>query len=177
MVTERLPTSAGLPHNGMLDPIQAFALQLDAYRRQVEHEDELINHRISWLVSSAAFLFAAFALLSTSKISSGPLNSTPVRWMLLVLIQLLGLIMALLVLLAVDAATKRLNKLHDDFGDKAKVDPLVAGLFPSVACDDHRGQRNDRQLRNGRMPSTWIPPMLALAWLATLITTAVVTAT
>lgn len=178
MVTEVLsPTAPRGPHDGRLDPVHAFALRLDAYRRQVEHEDELINHRISWLVSSAAFLFAAFALLSTSRVTDGPLDSTSVRWLLLVLIQALGLLMAVLVHYAVGAATSRLDKLHEDFGRQVRIDPEIARQFPNIACDEVSGELNRRQLDRGRIPSTWIPPMLAAAWLATLITSIVVTVT
>ncbi|MCU1372053.1 MAG: hypothetical protein JWO77_3247 [Ilumatobacteraceae bacterium] len=36
-------------------------------RQQVEHEDNLINHRMSWLMTSQAFMFAAAALRYASK--------------------------------------------------------------------------------------------------------------
>ncbi|HLX87825.1 MAG TPA: hypothetical protein VKR22_05165 [Acidimicrobiales bacterium] len=157
-----------------LDPVHAFALRLDAYRRQVEHEDELINHRISWLVSSAAFLFAALALISTSKAADGPLSSTGFRWVLLILVQALGLSMAVLVQIAVAAAHGRLNKLHLDFISQHEQDP-TASEFPSVTCDDIRGNPNHSQLRRGRVPATWIPPLLGCAWIATLIASIVVT--
>lgn len=35
---------------------------LDAIRRRIEHEHNLINQRLSWLVSSQAFLLTAFAI-------------------------------------------------------------------------------------------------------------------
>jgi hypothetical protein len=36
--------------------------QLDALRRRIEHEDNLVNQRLSWLVGSQAFLLTAFAI-------------------------------------------------------------------------------------------------------------------
>jgi hypothetical protein len=36
--------------------------RLEALRRRIEHEDNLINQRLSWLVASQAFLLTAFAI-------------------------------------------------------------------------------------------------------------------
>ena len=36
--------------------------QLDALRRRIEHEDNLVSQRLSWLVASQAFLLTAFAI-------------------------------------------------------------------------------------------------------------------
>lgn len=35
---------------------------LEAIRRRIEHEDDLISQRLSWLVGSQAFLLSAFAI-------------------------------------------------------------------------------------------------------------------
>lgn len=35
---------------------------LDALRRRIEHEDNLVSQRLSWLVASQAFLLTAFAI-------------------------------------------------------------------------------------------------------------------
>ena len=40
-------------------------LERDSYRivrSEIEHEDQLINHRLSWLVSSQSFLLTAYAI-------------------------------------------------------------------------------------------------------------------
>jgi len=42
--------------------------QLDALRRRIEHEDNLVNQRLSWLVGSQAFLLTAFAI----SLNAGP---------------------------------------------------------------------------------------------------------
>lgn len=36
--------------------------RLEALRRRIEHEDDLVNQRLSWLVASQAFLLTAFAI-------------------------------------------------------------------------------------------------------------------
>lgn len=37
-------------------------------RSRIEHEDNLINHRVSWLIGSQSFLFTAFVLLRNSSL-------------------------------------------------------------------------------------------------------------
>ncbi|MEI6861381.1 MAG: hypothetical protein WCL04_03930 [Verrucomicrobiota bacterium] len=37
--------------------------QLEAIRHRIEHEDNLVNQRLSWLVGSQSFLLTAFAIL------------------------------------------------------------------------------------------------------------------
>ena len=44
--------------------------RLEALRRRIEHEDNLVNQRLSWLVASQAFMLTAFAILLNA-----PLNS------------------------------------------------------------------------------------------------------
>jgi hypothetical protein len=43
----------------------------DAYRRQLEHEDNLIGHRINWLLAAESFLFVGYeGALSFHKITT-----------------------------------------------------------------------------------------------------------
>jgi hypothetical protein len=44
--------------------------KLEALRRRIEHEDNLVNQRLSWLVASQAFMLTAFAILLNA-----PLNA------------------------------------------------------------------------------------------------------
>ncbi|HXC97731.1 MAG TPA: hypothetical protein VN048_00210 [Verrucomicrobiae bacterium] len=44
--------------------------KLEALRRRIEHEDNLVNQRLSWLVASQAFMLTAFAISLNA-----PLNS------------------------------------------------------------------------------------------------------
>ncbi len=46
-------------------------------RSVIEHENHLINHRIGWLLSSQAFLFAAFALIFQAAIANDLLYARP----------------------------------------------------------------------------------------------------
>jgi hypothetical protein len=51
-----------------------FTLGKSEARKYIEHEDNLVNHRMSWLMSSQAFLFGAFVILI-----NGPIFSTDAR--------------------------------------------------------------------------------------------------
>ena len=42
------------------------------FRNRIEHEDNLIMQRLSWLMASQSFLFTAYAIV-TNGLSSGPL--------------------------------------------------------------------------------------------------------
>ncbi|MGA3007181.1 MAG: hypothetical protein ABSE59_04745 [Opitutaceae bacterium] len=44
--------------------------KLEALRRRIEHEDNLVNQRLSWLVASQAFLLTAFAILLNAPLAS-----------------------------------------------------------------------------------------------------------
>jgi hypothetical protein len=47
--------------------------KLEALRRRIEHEDNLVNQRLSWLVASQAFMLTAFAILLNAPLTSlGP---------------------------------------------------------------------------------------------------------
>ena len=70
---------------------------------QINHEDELIGVRVSWLVISQSFLFGTFAALVGQKGVVGP-EAGAVR-LLLTLIPLVGMLLPVLVLVAVDGAT------------------------------------------------------------------------
>lgn len=53
------PTATVAPRRG--NPVNE--LSREDGRRRIEQEDNLINHRVSWLVGSQSFLFMAFVLL------------------------------------------------------------------------------------------------------------------
>jgi len=48
----------------MNDPDQQFAGEYyDQVRHQIEHEDNLVTQRLSWLMASQSFLFSAYAIV------------------------------------------------------------------------------------------------------------------
>jgi hypothetical protein len=109
------------------------------YRSQVEAEDALINHRLSWLVGAQAFLLTAFVLLfnnpalylmvaQTSEFTTAVVNGSKgdpsaidsammlkMVGLLRVVVPVVGLGISVLISLGVWAAIGALQDLIDDF--------------------------------------------------------------
>jgi hypothetical protein len=135
----------------------------DAYRRQIEHEDNLIGHRISWLVASESFLFAAFALVITSANDLDSRGAVGARDALLYVVPSLGLALAVIVVSAVGAAHCRMNELCGSYRKDYERLAIQAG-YPSIGPDAF-------VRKMGRLPARYIPMLLAFAWLSTLTVT------
>jgi uncharacterized membrane protein YeiB len=76
--------------------------KLNAIASEIKHEDDLIGQRTTWLVMGQSFMFAAFAsLIQQDDIGAIARGVKLMR----ILIPLVGLLMPVLVLLAVSAAT------------------------------------------------------------------------
>ena len=77
--------------------------RLNMIAAEIRHEDDLVGVRISWLVISQSFLFGAFvALVGQTGVVSPAAGA--VR-LLTILIPLVGVLLPMLVLVAVGAAT------------------------------------------------------------------------
>jgi hypothetical protein len=86
----------------------------DAYRKQIEHEDELIGMRNGWLIGGEAFLFAAYSALLTLP-SSGHLEFTKAAELLFTELPIIGIALALLAFCAVCAALWCSRQLRQGF--------------------------------------------------------------
>lgn len=93
-------------------------------RSQIEHENTLINHRLSWLFSSQAFLFGAFIYILQATITrtmSVPtaaqqgqgLMDIPKIQGALAVIALVGIAICSFIMVMLDAAHKQIRMLED----------------------------------------------------------------
>jgi len=64
--TEMFSTMADAPHTQLLDEVKRFEL----FRSVIQHEDDLLNQRVSWIILAQSFLVAAF-ITNTSNDGSG----------------------------------------------------------------------------------------------------------
>jgi hypothetical protein len=81
-------------------------------RASVEHENTLVNHRLSWLFSSQAFLFSAFILVFNAwKSSSGGLATGSHFPYLLSIISIVGILICLSIQRGLNAAEDQLRAL------------------------------------------------------------------
>ena len=98
-------------------------------RHQVEHEDNLVNHRVSWLVTSQALFFAAYAIGFTASTTNSILPADDLKRVLL-LIALLGLCSAILTSMSIAAAVAALTKLRL-IGRTSTLRPPLASENPT----------------------------------------------
>jgi len=132
----------------------------DAYRAQIEHEDNLIGHRINWLLAAESFLFVGYeGALAFHKITtlSGAAGSAHLT---IYVLPALGMALAILTEAALLAATGRLNELRREFRDrfsKMRIAP------------DHPKLTSRKLHRNfGRVQAHCVAPLFFAAWAALL---------
>ena len=138
-----------------------FIVDWKRIRSQIEHEDQLINNRMTWLLQSQALLFTGFAL-TLSTISKEEPNSDFMilgKWLFTIL-PLVGLSICLTVGRVVDAALCQIKNIHDWWEARAKQDeekhhPPIIG---SEGISSHR-----------RYLALYIPSCLAVVWLGVLV--------
>lgn len=109
---------AGRSESQMAERNQVKADIYDAYRAQIEHEDELIGMRNGWLIGGQSFLFAAYAAtLAVQGHGIQPGFSSAARELFYEL-PALGIALAVLAFITVSAALVSLKKLKKDFDKK-----------------------------------------------------------
>jgi hypothetical protein len=145
----------------MTDPISiSLVEQYQVVRSQIEHEDNLVSQRLSWLLASQAFLFTAYAITL-----NGPVQlhyqayESHVR-LLIVLLPLVGIISALLIWASILAGIAAMKKLKSDFEQRVgKSVPL--GLPPI--------QTTGAALRGGQLGPVLIPLLFLSVWMVLLV--------
>lgn len=75
-------------------------------RRQIEHEDNLVNQRLTWLLGVQAFLFSGYYLVITTQVQ------IPRQQYIIMIICLVGIAFTLATYNGILAAFKSLKKLH-----------------------------------------------------------------
>lgn len=85
------------------------------FRSRIEHEDNLIMQRLSWLMASQSFLFTAYAIVSNALSSPTIDRSTSFAKHLLTLLSVIptvALLNSLLILVSILAALKAIRMLR-----------------------------------------------------------------
>lgn len=131
----------------------------DRLRSQVEHENELYNQRIVWLITMQAFLFATIGLLLQSRISA------TLEWSarldgLIVVISIVGVLVAMISNRILGNARRALDEIGRRWSARINtVPPSVSDWFPNV--QGVSGGSRFTLLRSGHLPKVFI-----LAWFA-----------
>ncbi len=144
----------------MADQDQSGLSELDRYRlvrQQIEHEDNLISQRLSWLLGSQSFLFTAYAisLNGPTQMRLKPYESAV--GLLILLLPLVAILSALLIGLAVLAGMWTMRKLR--LGFRAALSDL-----PPV-------QSTGGALLIGQFAPAFLPAMFIIVWLLLMLRT------
>jgi hypothetical protein len=114
-----------------ISPLERYQI----FRNRIEHEDNLIMQRLSWLMASQSFLFTAYAIV-TNGLSSGPTAggnlfvshlSTLAR-----IIPIVALLNSLLIALSIFGAMKAVRELRHKYhkqGEFLEIIPLQTSRF------------------------------------------------
>lgn len=140
------------------------------FRSYIEHEDNLINNRVTWNLAVQGFLFATygFSLQNLAEVEANPnfaaqikLSHSVMQLKILVLaIPLVGFALSLGVFFAVRAAQIALKKLRED----CKTEVLDKAHEASCYLPLPGGAGKPWAIRLGFVPPFAIPLVFALAW-------------
>lgn len=132
-------------------------------RAGIEHEDSLINHRLTWLFTSQAFLFTAFVFVFLASMKDEPKNDYRTLFLLFLLVLgIVGATISFWIHTKLYAAEVQLTKLREwwffhhqpeglnDTNWKTRLHPPIMGIPFS---------RVDRMLVSSRLPVVFL-----LAW-------------
>jgi len=112
-----------------LNPLQYYQLLRD----RIEHEDNLVIQRLSWMVASQSFLFTAYAIVLNGLNSLPPSPAPPpfINQQMLVfrVVPVVGILTCVLIYVSILAAVKSMARLrnmyHSRFGSEDKDLPAV----------------------------------------------------
>ena len=118
-----------------ISPVERYQL----FRNRIEHEDNLVMQRLSWLMASQSFLFSAYAIV-TNGLSSPRTGGTNAFVNLLHILEkivpivaLLNSLMIFVSILAALRAIKELRRQYQQNQEVLKTLPLQASSTTRVA--------------------------------------------
>jgi len=85
---------------------------LESIRRRLDHEDNLVNQRLSWILTSQAFLLTGYAILLNAPIDLRSPMHVRHHGLLMWLIPLTGIVTVLLIWLAILGALIAMRDLR-----------------------------------------------------------------
>jgi ABC-type transport system involved in Fe-S cluster assembly fused permease/ATPase subunit len=97
-----------------ISPLERYQV----FRNRIEHEDNLIMQRLSWLMASQSFLFTAYAIvtngMSTSSTTGGNIFVNHLQTLARI-IPVVALLNSLLILVSILAALKAVRELRHGY--------------------------------------------------------------
>ena len=108
-----------------LSPLERYQI----FRNRIEHEDNLVMQRLSWLMASQSFLFTAYAIVTNGLTASPATGGNLFVNHLLTLariIPVVALLNSLLILVSILAALKAVRELRNGY----RCQPETLGVIP-----------------------------------------------
>jgi hypothetical protein len=106
--------NAPVESSGNISPLERYQI----FRNRIEHEDNLIMQRLSWLMASQSFLFTAYAIV-TNGLGASPANGGNVfvnhLSILGRIIPVVALLNSLLIFISILAALKAIRELRSGY--------------------------------------------------------------
>ena len=105
-------TPAELPQK--ISPLERYQI----FRNRIEHEDNLVLQRLSWLMASQSFLFTAYAIVTNGMTTSPATGGNIFVNHLLTLVRIIpvvALLNSLLILVSILAALKAIRELRHKY--------------------------------------------------------------
>jgi len=138
---------------------QSAVSELDRYRlvrQQIEHEDNLVSQRLSWLLGSQSFLFTAFAINLNGPLQLHNKMFEGTAALLMMLLPLVAILSAFLIGMSVWAGTWTMYKLRHRYAKP--LDATFHGEIPSV-------QSAGGALYLGHFAPIFLPALFIVIWL------------
>jgi hypothetical protein len=147
------PKMSGNPEDAD-QPLDDAAEVYEAYRKQIEHEDDLIGLRIGWFIAAEALLFAAYGVVLAVQQSGTIKGTVPIDRRVFTAVPILGMAMALLVGSGVAAAMHNIAVLWEPYKCKSLSRP-----------DRYPPLRATNTLVNlGHLPAAALPGLMIICW-------------
>jgi hypothetical protein len=107
-----------------ISPLERYRL----FRDRIEHEDNLVMQRLSWLMASQSFLFTAYAIvtngLTTSPATGGNIFVNHLATLARI-IPVVALLNSLLILVSILAALKAIRELRCGYRKQSKTLEII----------------------------------------------------
>ncbi len=103
-----------------ISPLERYRL----FRDRIEHEDNLIMQRLSWLMASQSFLFTAYAIVTNGlNVSTPDMKSKHASHLAILesIVPIVALLNSLLILISILAAMKAIKELRSGYAKRGAV--------------------------------------------------------
>lgn len=141
-----------MAHDGNAGATRPAGCSLEEIRRRIEHEDNLLNQRVSWIVSSQAFLLTGYAILLNAPMDLRTERHVRDHRLLLSLIPITSICITVLLWIAMLAGISAMRALR-----------AGASKYPGFDASHIQGSRATRIF--GLLPIALIPGVFLVTWL------------